>query len=317
VKIVLVTPARPSARAGNWHTAARWARLLTTAGHQLRIVSAWDGVPADLMIALHARRSAPSIRRWADASPRKPLVVALTGTDLYRDIRHSAAARRSLELADRLIVLQELGALALPRRHRNKARTVYQSAPPPARQTPAGAFTVCVSGHLRPVKDPFRAAAAAGLLPTESRVRVVHAGAAYTPAYARRARAWMQRESRYRWLGEVSHRRALALLARSHLLVISSRLEGGANVVSEALVAGVPVIATRVPGNVGMLGRDYAGYYPAGDTRALARLLRRAESDHDFYRTLVRQCRRRRPLLTPARERAALAQVVRELKPRR
>jgi putative glycosyltransferase (TIGR04348 family) len=318
VKIVLVTPTRPSARAGNWHTTARWARLLRAAGHRVRIVDTWDGAPADLMLALHARRSAASIRRWAEASPRQPLVVALTGTDLYRDIRSSRAAQRSLALADRLIVLQELGHLALPARYRRKVRTVYQSAPHvTARKTRTDEFLVCVSGHLRAEKDPFRTAAASALLPADSRIRVVHAGAAYAPAFARSARVWMKRESRYRWLGELSHPRALALLARSRVLVMSSYLEGGANVVSEALVAGVPVIASRVPGNVGMLGRDYAGYYPAGNTRALAHLLQRAEGDRDFYRTLVGQCRRRARLLSPAHEQTALARIVRELTPRR
>jgi putative glycosyltransferase (TIGR04348 family) len=243
------------------------------------------------------------------------LIVALTGTDLYRDIRTSRAAQRSLALADRLLVLQELGAQALPRRYRRKTRVVIQSAPGVQRGNPrTDAFEVCVSGHLRAEKDPFRTAAALAHLPKSSRIRVLHAGAAYAPAFARQARAWAAREPRYRWLGELSHPRALSLLARARLLVMSSRLEGGANVVSEALVAGVPVIASRIPGNVGLLGRDYAGYYPVENTRALARLLRHAEADPAFYRKLAAQCRLRRRLITPARERAALAAVVRELR---
>ncbi|MGH8616612.1 MAG: selenoneine biosynthesis selenosugar synthase SenB [Burkholderiales bacterium] len=318
MNIILVTPARPSARAGNWHTAARWARLLREAGHRVRTVSAWDGDAgprADLMLALHARRSADSIRRWSIAMPRRPLIVALTGTDLYRDIRTSRAAQRSLALADRLLVLQALGAQAVPARHRGKTRVIYQSAPGVRPGRPReDAFEVCVSGHLRAEKDPFRTAAALAYLPKASRIRVVHAGAAYAPAAARQAQAWADREPRYRWLGELSHRRALTLLTRSRLLVMSSRLEGGANVVSEALVAGVPVLASRIPGNVGMLGRDYAGYYPVENTHALARLLRRAEADPAFYRKLMAQCRLRRRLITPVRERAALAAVVKELR---
>jgi len=320
LNIILVTPARPSARAGNWHTAARWARLLREAGHRVRTVSTWDGdagARADLMLALHARRSADSIRRWAAATPRRPLIVALTGTDLYRDIRTSRAAQRSLALADRLLVLQELGAQALPRRYRGKTRVVMQSAPGVRRaRARTNAFEVCLSGHLRTEKDPFRTAAALAHLPQDSRIRALHAGAAYTAGYARQARAWMAREPRYRWLGELSHPRALALLARARLLVMSSRMEGGANVVSEALVAGVPVIASRIPGNVGLLGHDYAGYFPVENTRALARLLRRAEEDPAFYRKLMAQCRLRRRLVTPARERAALAAVVKELNSR-
>ena len=123
----------------------------------------------------------------------------------------------------------------------------------------------------------------------------------------------MRREPRYRWLGELPHGAAVRRLARARLMVISSRMEGGANVVTEALAAGVPVIASRIPGNVGMLGSAYAGYYPLGDERALARMLSRAESDPAFYARLERQCAARRKLTGRAREKAALRQLLREL----
>ena len=78
---------------------------------------------------------------------------------------------------------------------------------------------------------------------------------------------------RYRWRGEVPGWQVRREFARSHVMVISSVMEGGANVVSEAIVAGVPVIASKIDGNVGLLGADYRGYYPAQDTAALAALL--------------------------------------------
>ena len=313
MKIVVVTPARASVRAGNRHTAARWATLLRELGHQVRIVTEWRAQAADLMLALHARRSARSIRRWVRAVPRRPLIVALTGTDLYRDIRKSAAAQQSLRSADRLIVLQMLGPLALPRSLRAKTRVIDQSATiTRARSRHGAGFEICVSGHLRVEKDPFRTAAALADLPAASNVRVRHIGAAYTPSFAQRARAWMRREPRYQWLGEVTHARAQGLLANCDALVITSRIEGGANVVSEALRAGVPVIASRIAGNVGMLGRKYPAYFPVGDTRALARLLSRVLRDADFHRDLRGICRRLGRRLTPARERAALAALIRE-----
>ena len=110
------------------------------------------------------------------------------------------------------------------------------------------------------------------------------------------------------------HGAALKHLARARAMVISSRMEGGANVITEALAAGVPVIASRIPGNVGMLGGRYAGYYPFGDERALARLLWRAESDAEFYRRLKRQCAARRRLTRRAREKEALRRLLRELR---
>ena len=101
--IVIVTPALADARNGNWQTAKRWAKMLSTQ-FSPRLCRVWDGdlkeAPAALMIALHARRSADSIGAWAATG--RPLVVALTGTDLYRDIAEDASAQRSLALADRL-----------------------------------------------------------------------------------------------------------------------------------------------------------------------------------------------------------------------
>ena len=122
-------------------------------------------------------------------------------------------------------------------------------------------------GHLRDVKDPLRAAKAARLLPADSRVRIEQVGRAYTPQWAARARAEMAANPRYRWRDDVPAAAVRRLLARSHAMVISSLSEGGANVMSEAAVAGVPVLASRMDGNVGLLGADYPGYFPVGDTR--------------------------------------------------
>ncbi|MEO8716817.1 MAG: hypothetical protein ABI423_01215 [Burkholderiales bacterium] len=106
-RIALVTPAGAGTRNGNRHTALRWAAFLRRAGHRVSIAVDWDGTPCDLMLALHARRSHAAVVAYRAAHPQGPLAVALTGTDLYRDLPRSAEARRSLELADRLLVLQD------------------------------------------------------------------------------------------------------------------------------------------------------------------------------------------------------------------
>ncbi len=314
MKIALITPARPAARSGNRNTAMRWAQLLRELGHDVEVQVTWNGAPADLMIALHARRSHDSIARFASSYPSRPLVLALTGTDLYRDIRSDADAQRSLRLATRLIVLQEKGPAELAPDLRRITRVIYQSTRP-IRRVPAlkSCFEVCISGHLRDEKDPFRPAAALGYLPQRSRIRITHLGAAMGDDMATAARGWMEREPRYRWIGELPHHLALTRLGRSRLMVISSRMEGGANVVTEALAARVRVIASRIPGNVGMLGADYAGYYELENERALARLLWRAESDPQFYRKLTRQCAARRPLVSRKREKQGLKQLMAEL----
>ena len=306
MKIALVTPAGPGTRNGNRHTALRWAAFLRHAGHRVSVSTEDFSSAADLMLALHARRSHASIKAF---SREKPLVLALTGTDVYRDIHGSAEARESLELADRLIVLQPKAIDELPARMRRKVRVVVQSASTVLRHRPVErGFRVCVIGHLREEKDPLRTLLALQYiaLPLE----VVHLGAALNPDLGRRAKA--ATDPRYRWRGSVPHARALRWLASSHAMVISSRMEGGANVVCEALRIGVPVLASRISGNVGLLGSRYPGYFACGDERALARLLTRAATDRKFYAELKAQVARLRPAVAPQAEARALLSVMRD-----
>jgi len=312
-RIVIVTPAGAGTRTGNRHTAARWAQLLRGAGHRVAVALEWRGQPCDVLVALHARRSHDSIARYRAARPGGPLVVVLTGTDLYRDLPASTTARRSLDLADRIVVLQEVARRLLEPSWRRKTRVVYQSAAPGVRRAPcARRFRIAVIGHLRDEKDPFRVVAALALLRERPELEVVQLGGALDPGLGAEAERWMAREPRYRWLGSVPHGRALRELARSHVLVVSSKMEGGANVVAEATRIGTPVLASRIPGNLGMLGPRYPGYYRFGDERELAKLIARAAEDPAYYRRLERALGARRHLFTPAAERAAVLRVLRE-----
>ena len=83
--------------------------MLRELGHTVTIQVDWDGSATDVMLALHARRSHASIRNYVVCYPDQPLILALTGTDLYRDIRTDPEAQASLQLATRMIVLQEMG----------------------------------------------------------------------------------------------------------------------------------------------------------------------------------------------------------------
>src|SRR5512139_1240411 len=156
MRIALITPYGREHRNGNWHTAARWAHFLREAGHTVRVQVEWDGRAADLMLALHARRSYASIRAFAERFPSRPLIVTLTGTDLYRDIHEDPDARQALEWAHRLIVLQARGPDELAPHLAARTRVIYQSSPDIARRpAPSGSFEVLVIGHLRAEKDPF------------------------------------------------------------------------------------------------------------------------------------------------------------------
>ncbi|HLX78981.1 MAG TPA: selenoneine biosynthesis selenosugar synthase SenB [Burkholderiales bacterium] len=313
-RISIVTPARPGARNGNRHTAQRWAGFLRGLGHRVSVMVQWDGKPCDLLLALHARRSHPSIREYRKRVPDGPLVVALTGTDLYRDLPGSRAARESLDMANRIVVLQSEAKLKLKPSLRAKTRIAYQSANPAIRRAPPkNRFRVVVVGHLREVKDPFRAALALAHLDQD--LEVLQIGDALTPQMKSRALSLAKREPRYRWLGGRTHRQALGWIARSHLLVVSSVMEGGANVIAEAARIGTPVLASRVSGNVGMLGRGYPGYFPLFDEKALSRLIGRSIEDENFLPMLKRALAARRGLFSPAAERAALGRAVRKIHP--
>jgi putative glycosyltransferase (TIGR04348 family) len=317
MNIVVITPARPSSRSGNATTAGRWAGILRRAGHRVRIATTYDGARADMMVALHAWRSAAAVADFRRGWPDRPLVVGLSGTDVYHYLESDPGPTlRSLESADRLVGLQDRVRLKLPARLRHKLRIIHQSAEPLVRDRARARcyFDVAVVGHLRDVKDPLRAAKAAGLLPSASNVRVVHVGAADTPQWAAAAEEEMRANPRYLWRGDVSRARVRQLLGRAQVLVLSSLSEGGANVISEAVMAGLPVLASRIEGSVGLLGPDYPGYFKVGDTAGLARLLDRLEREPAFLKRLRVACGRRRRLFLPKREAAAWKRLIRELK---
>jgi putative glycosyltransferase (TIGR04348 family) len=279
------------------------------------VVSDYGGQPCDVLIALHARKSAASIERFRAEHPDRPIVLALTGTDLYDEIRTSPDARSSMELATRLIVLQPAGLAELSEAIRTKTRVIIQSAERPLRSAAPdpSVFQVCVLAHLRPVKDPLRTAFAARLLPSSSKIRVVHLGSALDETLAEDARKEMAINPRYSWLGARPQAEALGILANSRLMALTSRLEGGANAVSESIACAVPVISSRISGSIGLLGEDYPGYFPVGDTQALADLLRRAETDPGFYEPLTTSCERLAALVDPANERRAWQELLEEL----
>jgi putative glycosyltransferase (TIGR04348 family) len=322
--VVIVSPALADANNGNWRTARRWQELLAGECH-VRITKEWpdaDAAGDAMMLALHARRSAAPVAAWAQAHPGRGLAVVLTGTDLYQDIQTDAAAQRSLDLAQRLVVLQECGPEALPVWLRGKTRVIYQSTPaqPPLARGDTQLTAVMV-GHLRQVKTPQTLFAAARLLGQRSDIRIRHIGdASVEPALGDEARATQRECPQYEWLGPLPHAATLEEIRRAHVLVHTSAMEGGAHVILEAVRCGTPVLASRVPGNVGMLGQDYQGYFPHGDAGALAQLLQACRAgqlaDNPAVHLLGRlaaQCALRAPLFDAAAERSALLNLLHEL----
>lgn len=319
MRVAMVCPAPAGSRLGNRVTAVRWKQLLGEMGHQVSITTVLPRGSHDVLVALHARHSAEAIRWSQRTHPMRPIVLALTGTDLYRDILHDPSAQRSLDLADVLVVLHDQGALALPERYRGKVRVIRQSADPlrEAKRAPRTAtFDVAFVAHLRAEKDPLRAALAARALPSESKVQIRHAGRALDDVSRAAAEAEQAANARYRWLGELAPAPSRSLIARSRLLVLTSVMEGGANVLGEAIVSGTPVVASRIPATVSALGDRYPGLFPVGDTAALTRLLLRAEREPSFLARLRRETRARRPLFSRSVEKAAWRALLREVSSR-
>ncbi|MFL6656633.1 MAG: selenoneine biosynthesis selenosugar synthase SenB [Massilia sp.] len=310
--VLIVSPASARENNGNWQTASRWSHFLRTR-HRVAVAPGLDPELApDLLIALHARRSAAALANFTEAWPERPSVLVLTGTDLYRDIEIAPEARRSLDLATRLVLLQPAGLSALTPAQRTKASVIYQSAPtmqPASHGIKRRHFDVCMIGHLRAEKDPYTFMRASTLV-NSPRVRLLHIGGALESTLGQAASATQAVNPRYHWLGALPHSTTRQRLARSHAMALCSLMEGGANVIIEAVTSGVPVLASDISGNRGMLGEDYAGYFPVGEAAALARLIDRSIDDPAFYALLQQQCALRATLFTPDAERASLLNLV-------
>ena len=313
-RVRIVSPALAAANNGNWHTAARWQRFLAPVA-RVDVVGIDDSpvedAGIDVLVALHARRSAAAIARWRERRTDASLVVVLTGTDLYRDLDVDAGARHSLECASRIVVLQEAALARLDAASRAKAVVIVQSAPAlhAARSIRDADFAVV--GHLRDEKDPLTVLRAARLLAADPGApSIVHVGAALDARLGDEAQATMAACPGYRWVGGLGHAAARRTIARARALVHPSRMEGGANVVIEAVRSAVPVLASRIDGNVGLLGIGYDGYFPVGDAAALAALMRLFISDDAFAEQLRAQCALREPMFVPAVERRAVRALV-------
>ncbi|MEM7309226.1 MAG: selenoneine biosynthesis selenosugar synthase SenB [Planctomycetota bacterium] len=313
-RLVLVIPPSTGKSTGNRVTAERWIDHFRALGADASVEEEWRGGACDVLVALHATKSLPSIERFLSERPGAPLVVALGGTDVYGDLAGSGAAQAALARASRIVVFQPLAAEELAEELRERVRTIPQGASPPARsRARTDRFEVLVLSHLRSVKDPLLPALAAWELPPESEIEIVHAGALLDPTMRDEVEQASEHNPRYTWLGEVPHEEALVLLSRARLFVLPSRSEGGANVMSEALAVGVPVLATRIPGSVGLLGADHPGLFPVGEAEVLAKLMSRAETDDRFLQQLEERSRDLGSRFTPNRERGGWARLFAEL----
>ncbi len=300
----MITPAPPRSRAGNRATAMRWAGLLRNLGHKVNVITEYTGQSADVFIALHAWRSAEAVQQFKSKYPNVPIIVAITGTDAYRFIQsHPKETMQSIITADYLVGLHDLISNVLPLEQRYKMHVIKQSAQTVSQRKPYKRFFhVAVMGHLRDEKDPMRPALAVRNLPKSSKIQVHHYGKAHSPKWAALAENEMAINARYTWHGEIAHHKIRQVYQRSNCLVLPSRMEGGANVISEAIVAGLPIVASDIEGSVGLLGQDYKAYYPVEDEHALQNLLLKMESNELFYQQIEQSCIAKKSQFTRQKE---------------
>jgi len=320
VQVVIVTPALADANNGNWRTAQRWRRFLEPL-YRTRLVKEWpdeDAAADSLMIALHARRSATSIAAWCEHQTGPSLVVVLTGTDLYRDIHTDTSAQHSLELADLLVTLQERGPLALLPAHRAKTRVIFQSAAKRAMLPKTSRhFRALMVGHLRAEKSPATLFAVARMIEPDEGILIDHVGGPLDRVLASEAEATMAACPHYRWLGNRPHEETRRRIQRAHVLVHCSQIEGGSHAILEAVACGTPVLASAIDGNIGLLGENYAGYFPWGDAGRLTHLLRQCSKAQADPAALLQQIKAqitaRASLFAPLAEQQAVRQLVADL----
>ena len=313
-RIEIVTPAPPGTLHGNRITALRWNRFLSHLNYQSAVTEQWSGKSCDALVALHGLRSHDSIQRFKKVHPHHPVVLIMTGTDIYRDLKDSTKVIESMDMADAIVVLQPEAIQSLPKKFHHKVQVIYQSVKSISRKIPPKRhFLASIIGHLRTEKDPFCAAHCLPLLPPNSKIQLVQLGKAMSTEFKKQATSIEKNVIRYRWLGQLSHTSTLQWLSRSHVMIISSIMEGGAHVVSEAIAIGIPVIASDIPGNRGLLGNSYPAYFPVGDKVALSKLLTKAESNPVFYLKLCQAIAKRQKITKPELELRSIQKLIQTL----
>jgi len=258
-------------------------------------------------------KGAPAVFDFREACPNGKVVILITGTDLYESLpAGSELGQRALLEADRIVVVQEAARLRLPEEVREKTVVIAASLDPIEIKAEANAtpFAISILGHPRPVKRPFMVIEEVAKHPEWNEVEVWQIGEALDEESSQEGAAWLKKDSRYRWFGGLPREEALALCAKSSLTVNSSILEGGANAVLEAVTMGVPVLASRIEGNVGLLGEDYPGYFEEGELGEVLERIIGGEMDLDEW---VRLASERLPLFSRETESTSWLELLADL----
>ena len=314
MKVCVASPYPLSELKGNSVTTDRIVAMLNEGGVEARGSYGNDGEPADILITLHAIKGAPAVFDFKKKTPNGRVIILLTGPDIYQGLAEgSQIGGDALQVADRIVVPQEAAIRKLPEKVRGKTVVIRPSLDPIAAKATSSQspFVISVVGHLRPVKRPFLTIETLAQHPEWSDLEVWQIGQALDAEMRKTAEFWMEEDKRYRWCGGLPREESLALCAKSSLTINSSILEGGANAVLEAMTMGVPVLASRIEGNVGLLGDDYPGYFEEGGMAKALEAIMHQRVDLDEWSLLLAD---RLPLFSRMRESESWLELLIELK---
>lgn len=310
MKICVASPYPLSELKGNSVTTHRIVEILNVAGFEARGSHGFDGAPADILISLHAFKGEQAVRDFQRRCPDGKVIVLITGTDLYVDLPEGRGLE-SLETTDAIAITHEEARASMPAIFHDKLHIVPSCIEIPEIQAKPNAeqFVISIVGHLRSVKRSFLTIEAVAKHP-EWDVEVWQMGEALDEGMSDVACDWEESDSRYKWLGGLPREQSLEVCSQSSLTVNSSLLEGGANTVLEAMTMGVPILASCIEGNVGLLGRDYPGYFEGEDIGSkLAEII---AGKHDLNEW-VSLAKTRLPLFSRESEEAAWKKIFAEL----
>jgi glycosyltransferase involved in cell wall biosynthesis len=333
--ILIVTPYGPETGSGNWRTAERYARLLQGQGIAVEIAvgmpSAHQIAAASGAVVLHARRSHAAAVALQRA--QKPYGVVLTGTDLYADLPGLTTptflqqAMDTITHARLLVGLQQEACRHMQAGHLQAripqmppCRVLLQSATADAdrlhrlpRPDRAKDPRLLMVGHVRQEKDPLTGFMAVLTLPAGATLR--HLGGSLDDTLMQTLQSLADQDpQRMTLLGHCDVKAVREEMAKADLLLHTSAMEGGALVIAEAFGQGLPVVASRIPGHLGILGDDYPAYFTQGDAEDLARQIMAFVGDNTvanaWHAALVQ---RALMLCDPGREAQQLVDIVQEI----
>ena len=307
-EIDVVVPDLGIGSAGNSVTANRYCSIFGQLGH---VATTTDTPTAPLVVALNAYRTRHVVGELPETTT---VIVVLTGTDIYRFWDQDRdAVSCTLDRADVIVGLNDLVGRSLPTKHRAKLTCIKEGAlalsTEPTRPTSPPLHAICV-GHLRDEKAPELIADALDRLDPNCDVVVDHYGAAHSESWAQWARDTSERIEQYQWHREVSRSRLDEIYAGADLLINTSKMEGGANVISEAVMAGLPILATAIDGNAGVLGTSYPGLFTPDDPYELADRLAALASNPEALEQITLSSRLLQPELSIKQETARWREVL-------